>query len=90
MWDLCPNSIGDGIGQWQNSPIRYCYITDVQPVELDCVSQLSSPPENCTFDGDMPNKSDEVIDIAIINTGTEEIQFDSGNFATLAITEVSN
>jgi hypothetical protein len=26
----------------------------------------------------------------IINTGTEEIQFDSGNFATLTITEVSN
>jgi hypothetical protein len=26
----------------------------------------------------------------IINTSTEEIQFDSGNFATLAITEVSN
>jgi hypothetical protein len=63
---------------------------DVQPVELDYVSQLSSPPENCTFHGDIPNNSDEVTDIAIINTGTEEIQFDSGNFATLAITEVSN
>jgi hypothetical protein len=62
---------------------------DVQPVDLDFVSDLSSEPDNCTFHGDIPNNSDEVTDIAIINTGSE-IQFGSGNFATLAITEVSN
>ena len=63
---------------------------DVQPVDLDYVSQLSSPPDNCTFHGDIPNNSDEVTDIAIANAGSDEIQFESGNFATLAITEVSN
>jgi hypothetical protein len=62
---------------------------DVQPVDLDFVSPLSSEPDNCTFHGDIPNNSDEVTDIAIANTGSE-IQFGSGNFATLAITEVSN
>jgi hypothetical protein len=62
---------------------------DVQPVDLDFVSDLSSEPDNCTFHGDIPNNSDEVTDIAIANTGSE-IQFGSGNFATLAITEVSN
>jgi hypothetical protein len=63
---------------------------DVQPVDLDFVSQLSSEPDNCTFHGDIPNNSDEVTDIAIANVGSEEIQFGSGNFATLAITEVSS
>jgi hypothetical protein len=63
---------------------------DAQPVELDYVSQLSSPPDNCTFQGDISNNSDEVTDIAIVNTGTDEIQFDSRNFVTFAITEVSN
>jgi hypothetical protein len=63
---------------------------DVQPVDLDFVSPLSSEPDNCTFHGDIPNNSDEVTDIAIANFGEEAIQFGSGNFATLAITEVSN
>jgi hypothetical protein len=63
---------------------------DVQPVELEFVGPLSSEPDNCTFHGDIPNNSDEVTDIAIANVGDDIIQFGSGNFATLAITEVSN
>jgi hypothetical protein len=63
---------------------------NVQPVELEFVGPLSSEPDNCTFHGDIPNNSDEVTDIAILNAGEETIQFGSGNFATLAITEVSN
>ena len=60
---------------------------DVQTVELELVPELSSPPTNCLFHGDIPNNSDEVTDIAIANAGAD-IQFGSGNFATLAITEV--
>jgi hypothetical protein len=60
---------------------------DVQTVELELVPELSSPPTNCLFHGDIPNDSDEVTDIAIANAGAD-IQFGSGNFATLAITEV--
>jgi hypothetical protein len=72
---------------------------DVQPVELELVPELSSPPEagNCLYHGDIPDdivsdNSVEVTDIAIANAGDDEtgadIQFGSGNFATLAITEV--
>jgi hypothetical protein len=61
---------------------------DVQTVELELVPDLSSPPTNCLFHGDIPNNSDEVTDIAIANAGAD-IQFGSGNFATLAITDVN-
>jgi hypothetical protein len=61
---------------------------DVQTVELELVPELSSPPTNCLFHGDIPNNSDEVTDIAIANAGAD-IQFGSGNFATLAITDVN-
>jgi hypothetical protein len=62
---------------------------DVQTVELELVPELSSPPNNCLFHGDIPNNSDEVTDIAIANAGDVDIQFLSGNFATLAITDVN-
>ena len=61
---------------------------DVQTVELELVPELSSPPTNCLYHGDIPNNSDEVTDIAIANAGAD-IRFGSGNFATLAITEVN-
>jgi hypothetical protein len=48
---------------------------------------LSSPEDNCLFHADIPNNSDEVTDIAIINTGDEKVEFKSGNVATLSITE---
>jgi hypothetical protein len=62
---------------------------DVQTVELELVPELSSPPTNCLYHGDIPNNSDEVTDIAIANAGEANIQFGSGNFATLAITDVN-
>lgn len=61
---------------------------DVQTVELELVPELSSPTTNCLYHGDIPNNSDEVTDIAIANAGAD-IQFGSGNFATLAITDVN-
>jgi hypothetical protein len=61
---------------------------DVQTVELELVPELSSPPTNCLYHGDIPNNSDEVTDIAIANAGAD-IQFLPGNFATLAITDVN-
>lgn len=61
---------------------------DVQTVELELVPELSSPPNNCLYHGDIPNNSDEVTDIAIANAGAD-IQFLPGNFATLAITDVN-
>ena len=70
---------------------------DVDEVELELVPELSSPPTNCLYHGDIPDdivldNNVEVTDIAIANAGDEEtgadIQFGSGNVATLAITEV--
>ena len=61
---------------------------DVETVELELVPELSSPPTNCLYHGDIPDNSDEVTDIVIANVGSD-IQFGSGNFATLAITDVN-
>ena len=68
---------------------------DVNPVELELVPELTFSLGNCLFHGDIPNNSDEVTDIAIVNTGgegetEEQITFNSGNFATLSISEVRN
>jgi hypothetical protein len=71
---------------------------DVQTVELELVPELSSPPTNCVYHGDIPDdivpdNNVEVTDIAIANAGDDktgaDIQFGSGNFATLAITDVN-
>lgn len=62
---------------------------DVQTVELELVPELSSPTTNCLYHGDIPNNSDEVTDIAIANAGADIPAFNSGNFATLAITDVN-
>jgi hypothetical protein len=61
---------------------------DVNPVELELVPELTFSLGNCLFHGDIPNNSDEVTDIAIVNAGEEQITFNSGNFATLSISEV--
>ena len=61
---------------------------ELQTIELELVPELSAPPTNCLFHGDIPNNSDEVTDIAIANAGANK-QFGSGNFATLAIIEVN-
>jgi hypothetical protein len=64
---------------------------DLQIVPLDFVQELSFSVDNCLFHGDIPNNSDEVTDIAIVNIAdAHTINFNSGNFATLSISEVSN
>jgi hypothetical protein len=60
---------------------------DLDIFELELVSELSAPPTNCLYHLDIPSNEIEVTDIAIANTGAD-ITFGSGNFATLAITEV--
>jgi len=62
---------------------------DVNPVELELVPELTFSLGNCLFHADIPNNSDEVTDIAIVNAGEEQITFNSGNFATLSISEVT-
>ena len=64
---------------------------DLSPVELEFISELSDPEDNCLYHADIPeNEDDEVTDIAIINPGDKTVKFGSGNFATISITEVSD
>jgi hypothetical protein len=64
---------------------------DLSPVELEYISELSDPEDNCLYHADVPeNEDDEVTDIVIINPGDETVKFGSGNFATISITEVSD
>jgi hypothetical protein len=64
---------------------------DLKPVELEFIAELSNPEDNCTYHVDIPeDEDDEVTDIAIINPGRETVEFKSGNFATISITEVSD
>jgi hypothetical protein len=60
---------------------------DLDVIELEPVPELSAPPTNCLFHIDIVDNGIEVTDIAIANLGAD-IQFGSGNFATLSITEV--
>jgi hypothetical protein len=60
---------------------------DLDVIELEPVPELSAPPTNCLFHIDILDNGIEVTDIAIANLGAD-IQFGSGNFATLSITEV--
>jgi hypothetical protein len=64
---------------------------DIKPVDLEYIKELSNPEDNCTYYVDIPeDEDDEVTDIAIINPGRETVEFKSGNFATISITEVSD
>jgi hypothetical protein len=64
---------------------------DLAPVELEYISELSDPEDNCLYHADVPeNEDDEVTDIVILNPGDETVKFGSGNYATVSITEVSN
>jgi hypothetical protein len=60
---------------------------DLDVIALEPVPELSAPPTNCLFHIDIVDSGIEVTDIAIANLGAD-IQFGSGNFATLSITEV--
>ena len=70
-------------------------VAGVAPDELEIIElndsnfvpALSALPNNCLFHIDIPNNGFEVTDIAIANTGAD-IEFGSGHFATLSITEV--
>jgi hypothetical protein len=64
---------------------------DLAPVELEYISELSDPEDNCLYHADVPeNEDDKVTDIVILNPGDETVKFGSGNYATVSITEVSN
>ena len=60
---------------------------DVTAVDLEYVSDLSAPEDNrCTFHVTIPENSEDITDVAIINTGAATIQFESGHFATISLT----
>ena len=64
---------------------------DLEPFELEYISELSDPEDNCLYHADIPeNEDDEVTDIVIINPGDETVKFGSGNFASVSVTEVSD
>lgn len=59
---------------------------DVSPVDLDYVAQLSNPDsDRCTFHVTLPEGSEDITDIAMINTGDRNIKFTSGMFVTTSI-----
>jgi hypothetical protein len=63
---------------------------ELKQTELEFIAGLSNPEDNCTYHADIPgNENDEVTDMAIINPGHETIEFKSGNFATISISEVT-
>jgi hypothetical protein len=60
---------------------------DLSEVELDFVAELSDPDnDRCTFHVTLPEDDDEdITDIAMINTGDNNIEFESGMFATTSV-----
>jgi hypothetical protein len=63
---------------------------ELKQTELEFIAGLSNPEDNCTYHADiLGNENDEVTDIAIINPGHVTVEFKSGNFATISITEVN-
>jgi len=60
---------------------------DVSAVELEYVGDLSAPEDDrCTFHVTIPENSEEITDVAIINTAAETVVFESGHFATISLT----
>jgi hypothetical protein len=60
---------------------------DLSEVELEFVAELSDPDnDRCTFHVTLPEDDDEdITDIAMINTGDNNIEFESGMFATTSV-----
>jgi hypothetical protein len=60
---------------------------DLSEVELDFVAELSDPDnDRCTFHVTLPEDDDEdITDIAMINTGDNNIEFESGMFVTTSV-----
>jgi hypothetical protein len=64
---------------------------DLKPVDLEYIKELSNPKDNCLYHADIPeDEDDDVTDIVIINPGDKTVEFKSGNFATISVTEVSD
>ena len=64
---------------------------DLKPVDLEYVKELSNPEDNCLYHVDIPeDEDDDVTDIVILNPGDKTVEFKSGNFATISVTEVSD
>jgi hypothetical protein len=59
---------------------------DLSEVELDFVAELSDPGnDRCTFHVDIPEDDEDITDIAMINTGDNNIEFESGMFVTTSV-----
>jgi hypothetical protein len=64
---------------------------DVSPVELQFVADLSNPDEDrCTFHVTVPEDSEDITDIAMINTGNKDIKFESGMFVATSVTTIDD
>jgi hypothetical protein len=64
---------------------------DVSPVELNYVAELSNPDKGrCTFHVTIPEDSEDITDIAMINAGDKNIKFKSGMFVTTSATTVDD
>jgi hypothetical protein len=64
---------------------------DLKPVDLEYIKELSNPEDNCLYHADIPeDEDDDVTDIAILNPDDKTVEFKSGNFATISVTEVSD
>ena len=62
-------------------------VADASPLDAEYVEDLSSPEDNkCTFQVSFPEDDEDITDVAIINTGNDTIEFESGNFATISLT----
>lgn len=60
---------------------------DVSPLDVEYVADLSNPDNNkCTFHVTFPEDDEDITDVAIINTGDEIVEFESGTFATISLT----
>lgn len=59
---------------------------DLSEVELDYVAELSDPDNGrCVFHVDVPEDDEDITDIAMINTGDNDITFESGMFVSTSV-----
>ena len=59
---------------------------DLSEVELDFVAELSDPDnDRCTFHVTLPEDDEDITDIAMINTGDNNIEFESGMFVSTSV-----
>jgi hypothetical protein len=64
---------------------------DVSPADLEYVEDLSAPEDNrCTFHVTLPEGSEDITDVAILNSGSGIVEFESGHFVTISLTAASS